>query len=194
MKAYLPAFTKDWLKTNPPEGEKLVVAAIAFFADQWGTKVYQEWDPRDIKNFNHTCKDFMIIRMLRKLEADGIIETIRGLDEVESIRLSQASMGRTAIVFGPSAIPFELSEQSSILWAYFLGRTADMLAASYSEELMAPIEIPRKKYKVKPKPVKVVTSTRKKIKEKPRAMQHVIPNVYRNQFANTSPSNNRKNK
>jgi hypothetical protein len=190
MKAYLPAFTKDWLDTNPPEGEKLFIAAVAFFADHWGVEVYQEWESLDIKNFNHTCKDFMVQKMLRKLTEAGVIQTIKGLDEVESIRLSKVMANGSRMIFGPSAIPFELSEQSSILWAYFLGRTADMLERSYSEELMAPIEVKRKKYKVKPKPLPKVGSGRKRPPKEPVApIQHVIPHVYRAQFINRTTTN-----
>lgn len=151
IKIWLPSFCKDWLKTKPTEGDILVMAAISVFADALGSHVYQEWEGPDLKCLNWTYEDMQITRMLNRLEDAGLIETMRGIDYHESIRLSEVAMEKKRVVFGSDAIGVKVSSKSQIIWAYFLGRTADILERSHQDNIVAPLEVEKGLYK-KPKP------------------------------------------
>jgi len=173
LKIYLPSFCQEWIDSNPAEGDILFVAAITVFADQLGAHVYQEWESPDIKSLAWDYEDMQLVKLLNRIEDAGIIETMRGLDWTETVRLSEIGMKKRRVVFGSDVIEVELSHQSQVIWAYFLGRTADMLERSHSDNLVAPLDVEKDLYK-KPRP----KTSRK------HQTDHVIHHIYGYQFKN----------
>jgi hypothetical protein len=127
MHIHIPKECSVWLKDhNPTEGDLLFAATLTLFAKLYGTKTFIEMEPEDIKHIIWDKPTLLGVTHLLRLQEQGLIQIVRGLDEVVTFRFNPdlkikhvASGGEDATI----EIPLK-EEKTMALCFYLLGRLA----------------------------------------------------------------------
>lgn len=180
LKIYLPKTIENWYRQNEAEGTAMFLAAVHTMAMQFGEHVYQEWRLQDIKSLMHDWNEPLLNKQLNTLYDQGILEWMRPVDNFqECFRFSKEYWVQR---YGSRYMfEVELSTEGSLIWAYFLGRVANILEQSFGGDGVTPCEVERYAYRFNiPKKKKGPKS--KEIPEY--QLKHVLPVVYRDVFKN----------
>jgi hypothetical protein len=169
MRIAIPIGYKSWYEEgNPTDGEVLFIAAVAIFARLIGVKTYQQWHTQDIRSIiRPQAKGQVPGKILaRDLAAQGVLEYMKDIDGVETIRLDQHS-GITEYNLFTNVFEVKITDVNCIMaFSFFLGRVQDLYDVSEIKELKV---VPKLKSNGKPSKTNVPTKI-------------VLPNVYTQQL------------
>jgi hypothetical protein len=125
MKVYLPHTYKEWLDTNPPEGEIMVIAFLTKLAAIYGVETYFEMYYEDLDVINHTEIKGQTQQMLRHFKAQGLIKQANGIALRTTLRLADHKIepfNRATLL--TDSLPYQLSFSGALIWTYLMGRMA----------------------------------------------------------------------
>lgn len=198
MTIFIPKECNTWLQDHKPtEGDLLFAATLTIFAKMYGTKTFIEMESDDVKSLIWDKEALLGISHLLRLEAQGLIQIARGLDEVVTFRFHpDLKIKHAASANNDGTIKIELQDPKTIsLCYYLLGRLGHVRENGTQKDIV----IYPNKYdaiegkhalnmeKVKKKHPDMPTGKRKYVRKKPSQSKansrlNVIPTIYMDQI------------
>jgi hypothetical protein len=204
MKIFIPKELKGWMKQyKPSEGDLLFVATIAIFAKMYGPKTFLEMEEGDVKSLIFDKPILLGNSHLVRLQKEGVIERITGLDGVESFRFNpKLQVKRPVGNPDDGTITVTLKSQRAIgLCYYLLGRLAYIRVNGTSKEIViienkydaaeSKFGIAKAAVNKKMQAKGKVSTARKYVRKKPladrkRSELNTIPHIYMQQVITKS--------